>query len=201
LKSPSKAPRRWQALRAFREAQERLREIGNEPHTADPTEAQFEAARRASGLPVAEVEALVADWMMKRPLKYLQLCRARGLDGLLAAIERAGVPAGVLSDYPAGDKLHALGLASRFFPVLSAADPEIRAFKPNPRGFLRACRIWRLPPSAVLFVGDRVEVDAAGAAAAGMPCAIVSRRPAARHARYATFQSLEQLCRVFDPRP
>ena len=36
-------------------------------------------------------------------------------------------------------KLRALGLDGRFSPVLCATDPEIGAFKPNPRGFLRAC--------------------------------------------------------------
>jgi FMN phosphatase YigB (HAD superfamily) len=135
-------------------------------------------------------------------LKYLQFCRATGLDGLLAAIDRAGLRAGILSDYPAGPKLAALGLAGRFTPVLSATDPEIDAFKPSPRGYLRACEIWGVSPSEVLFVGDRADVDAAGAAAAGMPCAIVGRAPAAGTAgpTYTVFHSFERLTRVFDPR-
>lgn len=195
-----KAPRRWRALGAFRAAQERLRESAHSATFDDPTRAQLAVAAAASGLPVAEVEALVDDWMTTRPLKYLRFCRAPGLDPLLALLERAGVAAGVLSDYPAGAKLQALGLDGRFSPVLSAGDPEIAAFKPNPRGFLRACRLWGLPPSSVLVVGDRAEVDAAGAAAAGMPCAIVTRRRPAPHARYLAVSSLEKLSRVLDRR-
>ena len=36
-------------------------------------------------------------------------------------------------------KLRALGLESRFAPVLCSTDPNIDALKPHPRGFLRAC--------------------------------------------------------------
>jgi FMN phosphatase YigB (HAD superfamily) len=136
-------------------------------------------------------------------LKYLQFCRAAGLDRLLAALDAAGLRMGVLSDYPAEAKLEALGLAGRFSPVLCATDPGIDAFKPNPRGYLRACEIWGLSPADVLFVGDRADVDAAGAAAAGMPCAIVGRvppPPAGSAATYTVFPSFERLTRVFDAR-
>ena len=199
LAGPGLARRRLRALRAFRKAQEHLREAMNAADLADPSGAQLRRAAGASGLSVAEVEALVADWMVKRPLKYLQFCRPAGLDHLLDVIEGAGVRIGVLSDYPAADKLKALGLGARFSLVLSASDPEIRAFKPSPRGFQQACKVWGLPPSSVLYVGDRADVDAAGAAAAGMPCVILGGRPA-RHRGYLVVSSLEQLSRVFDRR-
>jgi FMN phosphatase YigB (HAD superfamily) len=198
LGSPGKAARRLRALQAYRAAQERLRTIAR----AVGAGGQLTAASAASGLPVAEVEELVTDWMMRRPLKYLQICRAPGLDGLLAGLDAAGIRVGVLSDYPAGDKLEALGLGGRFSPVLSATDPEIGAFKPSPRGYLRACEIWDVLPSQVLFVGDRPEVDAKGAARAGMPCAIVNRRSSAPGPgdEYTLFPSFERLSRVFDAR-
>jgi HAD superfamily hydrolase (TIGR01549 family) len=201
LDGPLKAGRRLKALRAFRGAQETLRrgEVSHPP--SDVRAAQCQTAADASGLPVAEVQELAEEWMNRRPLKYLQFCRATGLDALLDVIEGAGVKAGILSDYPADDKLHALGLAGRFAPVLCASDPAIGAFKPSPRGYLRACEIWGLAPEQVLYVGDRAEVDAAGAEAAGMPCAIVGRRPTRSHAGWATFESLEKLTRVLDHRP
>lgn len=199
LERPGLARRRLRALRAFRRAQERLRENARSVSHGDPAASQVAEAAAASGLAVAEVEALVADWMVRRPLKYLQFCRPAGLDRLLGIIERAGVPAGVLSDYPAREKLQALGLGTRFSPVLSASDPEILAVKPSPRGFQRACALWGLTPSSVLYVGDRVDVDAAGAAAAGMPCVILGSPPG-RHRGYVVFNSLEQLSRVFDRR-
>jgi FMN phosphatase YigB (HAD superfamily) len=36
-----------------------------------------------------------------------------------------------------------------------------------------ACEVWRLAPSDVLYVGDRADIDARGAAVIGMPCAIL----------------------------
>jgi FMN phosphatase YigB (HAD superfamily) len=61
--------------------------------------------------------------------------------------------------------------------ILCATDPDVGALKPHPRGFERASARWRLDPAEVLFVGDRIDVDAAGAAAAGMPCVIIGDEP------------------------
>jgi FMN phosphatase YigB (HAD superfamily) len=89
-----------------------------------------------------------------------------------------------------------------FHPCCARADPEIGVLKPNPRGFLHACEIWGLDPQDVLVVGDRAEVDAAGAAAAGMSSVIVSHHAAAASQIPAcvVFPSLERLSRVFQPR-
>jgi putative hydrolase of the HAD superfamily len=193
-----KAPQRWRALRAYRKAQEQLRATDARGSGA----AQLAAAARQTGLRVEEVERLVNEWMLARPLKYLRLCRARGLEPLLSFLEEAGVRIGVLSDYPAESKLQALGLNGLFSPVLCTSAPEVSALKPSPRGFLLACRTWKLPPRDVLFVGDRPDVDAAGASAAGMPCVIIGGRfrPARRTASYLTLPSLERLLDVLDDR-
>ena len=194
-----KAPQRWQALQTYRKTQEHLRATDERGSAAA---AQLAAAARATGLTVQEVERLVDEWMLARPLKYLRLCRAKGLDGLLEFLEQAGVRTGVLSDYPAESKLQALGLAGRFSPVLCTSAPEVAALKPSPRGFLLACRAWRLAPGDVLYVGDRPDVDAAGASAAGMPCVIIAGgfRSRRRTAGYRVFRSLERLLDVLDDR-
>lgn len=198
LTSPRAAVRQMVALRAFRAAQEDLRSRYENVAATNPARAQAEAAAAASGLSVAKVEKLAGEWMNHRPLKYLRLCRASGVMGLLDTMAQAGVRAGVLSDYPAAAKLDALGLAGRFAPVLTASDASIGAFKPSPRGYLRACEIWNLRPDEVLVVGDRADVDAEGAEAAGMPCVIVGRSKAPPQASYTVVRSLEQLIRVFD---
>jgi HAD superfamily hydrolase (TIGR01549 family) len=122
------------------------------------------------------MESAVSEWLYQRPLKYLRLCRHRGIEAFLSFLAYKGLQVGVFSDYPAVDKLRALGLFDRIPLVLCATDPEINAFKPHPKGFLRACTVWGLPPEEVLYVGDRPEIDAVGAAAAGMPCAILSKK-------------------------
>jgi HAD superfamily hydrolase (TIGR01549 family) len=197
LAGPLRAPRRWRALSEYRKAQERLRLAGRRGSLARE---QVSAAASAAGLPIAEVQSLVDEWLQTRPLKYLRWFRAAGLANLLQFLEASGIPTGVLSDYPAQSKLHALGLTGRFSPVLSSTDLEVGVFKPNPGGFLRACKLWQLAPSEVLMVGDRPDVDAAGAAAAGMPCVIIGRSGRLRRTRptYLLLPSLERLHRVLD---
>jgi len=125
--------------------------------------------------------------------------RAAGTMRLLDLFQGAGLRTGLLSDYPAHGKLQALGLAERFSPVLCSTDPDIDAFKPDPRGFLHACAHWKLPPSDVLVIGDRHDVDVAGALAAGMPCALIGRAtPGIKPIGYVVFPSLERLASVLD---
>jgi HAD superfamily hydrolase (TIGR01549 family) len=195
LKGPGRAPRRLRMLAAYRRAQEQLREQGAAEFVAM---AQLQRAARDAGVPVSEVEALVEEWMIRRPLKYLRRLRAAGLVEILSLLDRQGVPAGVFSDYPAEAKIEALGLSGRFAFALASSDPKIGAFKPHPSGFLRACEYWRLHPREVLMVGDRADTDAAGAAAAGMPCVIIGRGRSS--GRYRVLPSLERLSRALDDR-
>jgi FMN phosphatase YigB (HAD superfamily) len=170
LRNPAGARRLWRGLNEYRKAQETLR-----AKTTAPTAAveQIEIASERSGLSVSELERLVDEWMLDRPLKYLPFCRARAITELLDFLDEQRIRIGVLSDYPAEAKLRALGFAGRFSPVLCTGDDEIAALKPNPRGFLAACRHWGLAPEEVLMVGDRFTIDGAGATAAGMPCVII----------------------------
>jgi len=194
---PRSARRSWRALAAYRKAQEELRLAG----TSDvATRTQLEFAAERTGLMTETVEQIVNEWMFERPLKYLPMCRAAGLSELVSFLGRKGVELGVLSDYPAEAKLRALRLTGRFSVVLCSSDPDVGAFKPSPRGFLRACERWQLDPQEVLVVGDRVEVDAHGATAAGMPCVIIGRpsRTSVNQAGFLYFSSLERLRWVLD---
>ena len=69
----------------------------------------------------------------------------------------------MLSDYQAMPKLRALGIADLFDEVLSAQDPDIGVFKPDPRGLEVALQRLDVRPAEALYVGDRVEVDAIAA--------------------------------------
>ena len=200
LASPARFPSRLRALAAYRTAQERLRASGSGDGSQDSLAgAQLDMAAQRAGISRAEVEQLVESWIHTRPLKYLRFCRAEGLTPLLDYLERSNVRMGVLSDYPSARKLEALGILGRFSPVLCATDPEINRFKPHPRGFLHACERWNLEPAEVLMVGDRADADAAGAAAAGLPCVIIGKATRTRQ-NFLTLPSLERLHRVLDPR-
>ena len=109
---------------------------------------------------------------------------------------------GVFSDYPAAAKLRALELVRHFSIVVCATDPDVGALKPHPRGFLCASARWQLDPAEVLFVGDRIDVDATGAAAAGMPCVIIGAQPrvATPTGTFIVLPTLERLRDVLDDR-
>jgi len=199
LFNPTRAPRHWRALGAYRRAQEQLRTLESRGGEA-LGRAQLITAGRRANIPLTELESLVNEWMFRRPLKYLRVLRAPGLAPLLEWLAARDVRTGVLSDYPAAAKLAALQVANRFSLVLTSTDPDIGALKPHPRGFLRACDRWRLHPREVLVVGDRPDVDAAGAAAAGMPCVIIGRSRAEAGATYLPLTSFKRLHRVLERR-
>ncbi|MGP4002028.1 HAD family hydrolase [Streptomyces sp. 8N706] len=63
-------------------------------------------------------------------------------------------------------KLRALGLRDRF-EVLLCAD-ELGCSKPAAEAFLAGCAALGLPPEQVAYVGDRADIDARAAVAAGL---------------------------------
>lgn len=176
-RSPKAGLRAIRAVAAYRWAQEAAR-------VADVVPGENAAARQLRmavgrcGLPEAELSATIARWMEQEPLTLLARYRHAGLVEFLDACRTRGIRLAVLSDYPCTDKLAALGLADRFDVVLSAFDPDVGVFKPDPRGITVALERLGVSADAALYVGDRPEVDGAAAAAAGVRAAIVGgKRP------------------------
>ena len=101
----------WRSLGYFRRVREELRHLG-EPEDSLATLQYVEAAKQA-GEDRAQIESVVVEWIHQRPLKYLRLCRRRGMEAFLTFLESKGIQVGVFSDYPVLDKLQALGLAER----------------------------------------------------------------------------------------
>jgi HAD superfamily hydrolase (TIGR01549 family) len=91
----------------------------------------------------------------------------------LDALRARGLKLGVVSDYPALGKLRALGIDDHFQTVVSAQDPRVGAFKPNPRGLLVALEDLGVDRDHAVYVGDRSDVDGPAAAAAMMRCVLI----------------------------
>jgi HAD superfamily hydrolase (TIGR01549 family) len=174
LGSVHEALRVWRILKCFREGREALRAM--EDPSAPLASLQYSLVAERVGVTPREVEMVVREWMYRRPLKYLRICRRRAMKEFFQLAADRGLRTGVFSDYPVREKLQGLGIHAPLTVELCATDPEINAFKPNPKGFLHACHLWNLDPREVLYVGDRHDVDACGAKAAGMPYVIFSRR-------------------------
>lgn len=160
-------------IRYFRSIREDLRDLGC-PREQALVELQYTRVAEKAGAEASEVERIITDWMYHRPLKYMKWCRRKGVKTFFVEAQQRGIKVGVFSDYPVTEKLEALGLSDYVQLFLCSTDEDINAFKPHPRGFLKACEHWGLRPDEVLYVGDRPEVDAKGAAAAGLSCVIVN---------------------------
>jgi HAD superfamily hydrolase (TIGR01509 family) len=160
-------------LAAYREAQEVLRQHGS---IGDIAQAQIDLAAERTGIPAACVGAVVDEWMNTRPLDLVRSNIRTGLVATLDALRDRGLLLGVVSDYPAAAKLAALGISDRFDTVISADDPRVQAFKPDPRGLTVGLDDLRLQPGEAMYVGDRPDVDAAAATAVGMSWVLIGDR-------------------------
>jgi FMN phosphatase YigB (HAD superfamily) len=192
--APWNVPRLWTTLSAFRQVREDLRALGqaHEPLSR----LQYTRAATRAAVPVDEMEAAVEEWIYRRPLKYLPKVVRAGTSDVLTSLVNRGVKVGVFSDYPTRDKLEAMGLRTQVSLELEATAEAINAFKPHPRGLELACERWGLAPREVLYVGDRPDVDALGAARAGMPCAIIGATANGTTPEFGAYAALTDMRQV-----
>jgi len=135
---------------------------------------QYAWAAQAAGASPEKVREVVQEWMFERPLAHLRSCRYRGAQALFSQFQRQGIPIGVFSDYPPGDKLRALGLTAQV--IVSATIAEINRLKPDPTGLLVAAAKLGVPAPECLFIGDQEAKDGECARRAGMPYLILASR-------------------------
>jgi len=166
---PGQTLREARIIGRYRRAQESLRNHSL-PGSGDP---QLLELVSQTGLDAEQLHTVIDKWIPRAPLPWVALARRRGLLQRLRAWRELGVPMAVYSDYPSTEKLHRCGLDFLDDRCLCSTDPDIRSFKPGTRGFLAAARLLGLPPSKVVYIGDRPSVDAAGALAAGMDWVIL----------------------------
>ena len=191
---PVRGWRTIRVLRAYRRAQETLR---RDAVSGDVAAAQIRLTCERTNVDREFVLQCVSRWMEHEPLAFLPRCVQPGVVKFLHACKARGLRLGALSDYPAEAKLHALGVGGLFDVVLCAQAPDVDVFKPNPRGLLMTLeRLGSARPES-LYIGDRVDVDAATAEAAGVHCAILTRRGTRKvpgsHIQVAGYSELEDL--------
>lgn len=163
-------------LRTFRHSHEELRGTSPEPSALalSPFQRQLNHAANKLGRPAQEVEGTVREWMFRRPLKWVARSKRAELLQQLALFRAGGGKTALVSDYPATDKLHALGAAGLFDLVVSNGEPGGPSkLKPDPEGYLSAAQRLGVGPEACLVIGDRDDADGAAARAAGMAVHII----------------------------
>jgi FMN phosphatase YigB (HAD superfamily) len=121
---------------------------------------------REVGCPPAVVDAVVSEWINRRPLHHLAHCRYPFLQELFCAIKRKRKTIGIFSDYPAKEKMEAMGLEADY--IVTAHDEAVGMLKPHPRGLDVLMRTAGVDPSRTVLVGDRLDRDGAAARRAGV---------------------------------
>ena len=166
----------WSALetlRRFRKVHEQLRdEIRRNPvleFAPNPLEEQLTRTADSLGVPLEEVRAVVNEWMIERPCKWLALCKRSGLLKEIRDFRAAGGRTALVSDYPAARKLAALGASELFDVVVSNGEhPRLTRIKPSADGYRLAASELELEPEHCLVIGDRQDADGLAARSAGM---------------------------------
>jgi putative hydrolase of the HAD superfamily len=89
----------------------------------------------------------------------------------LDAFRKEGLKLGLLSDFPPERKLEYLGLTGLWDTVLCSETSG--RLKPDPRSFGELARGMGLSPERILYVGNSLSYDIAGARKAGMRTALI----------------------------
>jgi len=166
----------------------RTREVLAEEEVQGVEELQYRRPAADLGMEPHAVRQMLEVWMLHRPLKHLRRCRYDLADVFLAALRERGRTIAVLSDYPAGKKLAALGLEADI--LVSAVDPEVDRLKPHPAGLVRVLDLAHMSPQEGLLIGDRDDRDGESARRVGMPYLLRSASPAPTGSFFAAFSEL-----------
>ena len=167
-------------LREFRRVREEMAEGPDDDFRARQFAMTAERRRRSP----LDVERLVAEWIDARPIPFLMPCRFPDVDRVFASLRNAGKTIAVFSDYPAREKLAALGLEADL--VVSACDADVGRLKPHPAGLRKILRATGAAPERCVMIGDRASRDGEAARRAGMRALLRSQRP---QGSIATFRS------------
>jgi len=129
-----------------------------------------------------QIQAVVEEWMFKRPLKYLPYLQDAKLCKWIKYWRKAGKKIVIFSDYPAVDKCNALGIETD--AVYSSDEAAIGEMKPSPKGIKVISRDFDIAPNQILIVGDRMSKDGEMAKNAGADYLILKKWKIIRNLYY-----------------
>ncbi|SCB58105.1 putative hydrolase of the HAD superfamily [Rhizobium aethiopicum] len=138
-----------------------------------------------TGQPAERIEAIVSEWIGRRPLAHIASCRYDGLAELFAGLRRQNKAIGIYSDYHADEKLQRMGLSADY--ILAAGDPGVGIQKPHPRGLQMLMQRAGVSPAQTVLIGDRPERDGLAARRAGVLPLIRSERPREGWLTFSTY--------------
>ena len=130
----------------------------------------------------AQIQEIVHEWILTRPLQILYSARDQHLIAFLQKQVHDGNKVYIYSDYPAIQKCDVLGISANdiYWPDTT----RISVLKPSSKGLEYILQSNHLSPSDVLFIGDRMEKDGLCAQGASVDCLILRRNRFSRWIQY-----------------
>lgn len=157
------------------------------PENMDLDSRQYAFVAKAKKASPERVKNAVEFFMLETPLRLLPTYKDVILSAMIEELHEKGVKVIVYSDYPAEDKLKALGIrADRCF---TSADECIGCMKPDPKGLKVILEKLGLKAEDAIMIGDRYEKDGLAAEGNQMDYVIVSASSKER-------EQLKKNCRI-----
>ncbi|MCK5580574.1 MAG: HAD family hydrolase [Candidatus Omnitrophica bacterium] len=109
------------------------------------------------------INQVVGKWMTDVPCDKIHNYVWPDMKNTLVKLKDKGYHLAVLSDYPAKEKVNAMGLDGIFEAILSCQDLDSNGYKPNTNGFRKIAKHFDLNPCECIYIGDSYERDIRGA--------------------------------------
>lgn len=180
-------PRRLKDLRILMDFRNE-REKNAFRDTVDLESDQYIWGAQASGVSPERVRSVVQKWILKVPLQYIAYYRYPGLLEFFNNLNRRGIKTAIFSDYPAAEKIAALGIPNCF--TFCATDKNINRLKPDPKGLFVIAKTLGGSVKQCLFIGDRDDRDGGCARRAGMEYLIIERECSGIDNHFQAYQQL-----------
>jgi len=164
----------WRLLSAFGKARNIIRMEQEAPdyRLDDFYRRQAELAAEILGVPPQPLNEKIERLIYRgwEPL-FKEVKLFKGTAETLAALRKAGLKMGLLSDFPPEKKLENLNISGLWDAVLCSE--RCGALKPHPCSFTELASAMGLPPEKILYVGNSQPYDVVGAKRAGMKTALI----------------------------
>ncbi|MFI6814044.1 HAD family hydrolase [Nonomuraea sp. NPDC050328] len=132
------------------------------------------------GIEAEDPDAWFAGYAARRNEKWSAFPDAAPALEALAGRYRLGLISNSSIEHQRG-KLSAIGLSGFFEESVILCSHEYGCAKPDPRIFVAGCELLGMEPGEVAYVGDKYDVDALGAKAAGLRAYWLDRKAGGTH--------------------
>ncbi|QCE34656.1 HAD family hydrolase [Acetobacteraceae bacterium] len=134
-----------------------LREKFGEDNTPDFSAKVKKEIQAKYHLSSDEYDVFIEEWLYEKPLSWLVNIRFPEMEDVFEFLKQHKIKIGILSDFPAEDKISKLHLTADY--IYWAEDAEIQSLKPNPKGLFYLMEKAGVTAEETLMIGDRDDRD------------------------------------------